>query len=110
MESVVDIVGKFINSNISPNISGVNENNEINVIKVPEELIGNYHYLDLFKALISQKKQIIPLAIVREAQENMNELPYVLTNPPPMATFAKGDLILMMGTSEDLLEIQFTHK
>lgn len=52
MESVVDIVGKFINSNISPNISGINENNEINVIKVPEELIGGYKYLDLFKALI----------------------------------------------------------
>ncbi len=57
MESVVDIVGKFINSNISPNISGVNENNEINVIKIPEELVtGNYRYLDLFKALIDQKK------------------------------------------------------
>ena len=68
MESVVDIVGKFINSNISPNISGVNENNEINVIKVPEELVGgSYKYLDLFKALIDQKKQIIPLAIVRQA-------------------------------------------
>lgn len=34
----------------------------------------------------------------------MNELPYVLTNPTPLMTFCKGDLILVMGTSEDNLE------
>jgi len=39
-ESIVEIVGKLINSNISPNISGVEENNEINVMRVPLELVG----------------------------------------------------------------------
>jgi hypothetical protein len=29
MEAIVEIVGKLINSNIAPNISGVEENNEI---------------------------------------------------------------------------------
>jgi len=72
----------LIGSNLSPNICGIEENNEINVIELPEELIGNYRYIDLFKALIELK--YIPLAIIRASVglgENVNELPYVLINP-----------------------------
>jgi hypothetical protein len=36
MESIVEIVGKLINSNIAPNISGIDENNQINVIQLPD--------------------------------------------------------------------------
>jgi len=34
----------------------------------------------------------------------MNELPYVLTNPSPLSILKKGDLVLIMGTSEDSLD------
>lgn len=84
----------MIGSNVSPNICGIEENNEINVIELPEELIGNYRYIDLFKALIELKYIplgnnviflfIILLAIIRASVglgENVNELPYVLINP-----------------------------
>jgi len=61
MESIADIVGKFINSNISPNISNIDENNKVNVIRLPNDLSENYAYIDLFKSLIDQTRHIIPL-------------------------------------------------
>jgi hypothetical protein len=109
----VEIIGKLINSNISPNITGVEENNEISVMKLPAELT-NYRYIDLFTSMIKQKRHIIPLAIVRGKTESENELPYVLINPQPLApiqviyrfnpTPKKDDLLLMMGSISEGLE------
>lgn len=84
MESIADIVGKFINSNLAPNISNIDENNKINVIRLPEDLDESYAYIDLFKALIDQRRPILPLALVKQKRENENELPIVLINPHPL--------------------------
>lgn len=60
----MEIVGKLINSNIAPNISGIEENNEIIVVNLPEKLT-NGKYLDVFRAFIKQRRCMIPLAIIR---------------------------------------------
>lgn len=60
MESIVEIVGKLINSNIAPNISGIEENNQINVLRLPDSF-AQYKYIDLFKQFIKQR--MIPLGI-----------------------------------------------
>lgn len=48
MESIVEIVGKLINSNLTPNISGIIENNAINLVNLPDEY-HKYKYYDFFK-------------------------------------------------------------
>jgi hypothetical protein len=80
MESIVEIVGKLINSNIAPNISGIEENNEIIVVQLPDTLTSG-KYLDVFKSFIKLRRCMIPLAIIRSKQPNMNEIPVVLINP-----------------------------
>jgi hypothetical protein len=85
MESIADIVGKLINSNISPNISNIDENNKINVIRLPTDLDESYRYIDLFKTLIDQQRNIIPLALIKKQRENENDLPIVLINPHPLS-------------------------
>lgn len=52
MESIAYIVGKLINSNLAPNITGNVENNKINVIRLPEDIGNEYCYIDLFKTLL----------------------------------------------------------
>jgi hypothetical protein len=64
MESIAYIVGKLINSNLAPNISGYTENNKINVIRLPEDLGDEYCYIDLFKTLLDQPSSIMPLGII----------------------------------------------
>lgn len=48
MESLVEIVGKLINSNIAPNISGIVENNQINILELPDHFV-QYTYIDVFQ-------------------------------------------------------------
>ena len=64
MESIVEIVGKLINSNIAPNISGIEENNEIMVVHLPDTLTTG-KYIDVFRSFIKQRRCMIPLAIIR---------------------------------------------
>lgn len=50
MESIVEIVGKLINSNIAPNISGIEEDNSIKVVGIPDHVVGaGCNYFDIFK-------------------------------------------------------------
>lgn len=64
MESIAFIVGKLINSNLAPNITGNVENNKINVIRMPEDIGFEYCYIDLFKTLLDQPFPIIPLGTI----------------------------------------------
>ena len=82
MESIVEIVGKLINSNISPNISGINENKQINILDLPDHFV-KYSYIDVFQQFVSKLRCIIPLAIVRDKQNNKNLVPIVIINPSP---------------------------
>lgn len=71
MESIVEIVGKLINSNISPNISGIHENKQINILDLPDHFV-KYTYIDVFQQFVTTQRCIIPLAIVRDKQDNKN--------------------------------------
>lgn len=95
--SFVGTVAKLVCPDTVKAQKDYNENLDMNLYLVPDGMAGKVKYGDLFKFFCSMERPIIPLAIIRSANNFENELPYVFCNPNQEAPLVRGDKILILG-------------
>ena len=60
-QSLIEIIGKLIQSNITPCLSEITENGKISFFRLPDELSNICTYGNLFQVLTTLDSPIIPI-------------------------------------------------
>eukprot|EP00743_Colponemidia_sp_Colp-15_P011640 GILK01013041.1.p1 GENE.GILK01013041.1~~GILK01013041.1.p1 ORF type:complete len:1028 (+),score=175.67 GILK01013041.1:105-3086(+) len=92
---LLNILSSFVRYNPNAEMA-IEQNKKLNTFKAPKSFVGKT-YGELYEALVSGVKPVIPLGIYRPANFLGSSLAYMYTNPHTESIIGLDDMLMVIG-------------